>query len=256
MKNLARKGLDLDGIRRALRGDGEQGPTLEAFWPDFLEGYVKANREKFSSLRSRKSIYRHHFQPWYGLPLSAITDQEVQKPKGRLADRKPKTVNNVLTCLSTVLKAAVAWDRLAEMPCSIRLLKVDNSRGGQAAPNELVRDYATRRPRMSRRHGTALEFTVHPDTSRFALVGVGARGTSRSLRFAVSDCGPLGSRRVKASPREVGARPHPLLVVSAFRSQHCRNIRDSAPRATEIAPARRCRAAVSCRRLEFRPREP
>jgi len=128
VKNLARKGLDLDGIRRALRGDGEQGPTLEAFWPDFLEGHVKANREKFSSLRSRKSIYRHHFQPWYGLPLSAITDQEVQKLKDRLTDRKPKTVNNVLTCLSTVLKAAVAWDRLAEMPCSIRLLKVDTSR--------------------------------------------------------------------------------------------------------------------------------
>jgi integrase len=103
-------------------------PTLAAFWPEFMEGYVKANREKHSSVRTRESIYREHFAHWYDLPLSAITDEEVQKLKARLADRAPKTVNNVLTCLSAVLKTAVEWKRLDAMPCRIRIVKVDTRR--------------------------------------------------------------------------------------------------------------------------------
>lgn len=125
VKALARQGLDLEAIRRALQGTKEEGPTLESFWPDFVEGYAKANREKYSTLRSRESIYLAHLEPrWGTLPLSAITDEEVQKLKGALADRSPKTVNNVLVCLSVMLKAAVEWKRLAAMPCKIRLVKV------------------------------------------------------------------------------------------------------------------------------------
>lgn len=127
IRGLVRQGMDLDAIRRALRGQKVEGPTLREFWPDFIEGYVRANREKFSSLRSRESIYREHFAPWYDLPLSAITDEEVQKLKGRLSNRAAKTTNNVLTCLSVVLKTAVAWKRLGAMPCSIKLVKVDTA---------------------------------------------------------------------------------------------------------------------------------
>jgi integrase len=102
----------------------QQAPTLAEFWPDFVEGYVNANRGKFSSQRARESIFKTHFTPWHDLPLSAITDEEVQKLKGRLMDRSPKTTNNVLVCLSVVLKTAVEWNRLAAMPCRIRLVKV------------------------------------------------------------------------------------------------------------------------------------
>lgn len=125
VKALARQGLDLEAIRRALKGTKEEGPTLASFWPDFIQGYANANREKYSTVRSRQSIYDAHLLPrWGTLPLSSITDEEVQKLKGALADRSPKTVNNVLVCLSVLLKAAVEWRRLAAMPCRIRLVKV------------------------------------------------------------------------------------------------------------------------------------
>ena len=38
-------------------------------------------------------------------------------------NRSPKTVNNVLTVLNTLLKQAVAWDVIETVPCTIRLLK-------------------------------------------------------------------------------------------------------------------------------------
>ena len=41
----------------------------------------------------------------------------------RLRLKAPKTVNNVLTVLNTLLKTAVEWDVIDRMPCSIRLLK-------------------------------------------------------------------------------------------------------------------------------------
>jgi integrase len=47
----------------------------------------------------------------------------VQRLKHRLAGRKPKTVNNVLTVLNTLLKKAVEWNVIAQMPCTIRQLK-------------------------------------------------------------------------------------------------------------------------------------
>jgi len=39
-----------------------------------------------------------------------------------LADRAPKTVNNVLTVLRTLLKKAVEWGELERLPCAIKLL--------------------------------------------------------------------------------------------------------------------------------------
>src|SRR5262245_56949131 len=39
-----------------------------------------------------------------------------------LADRAPKTVNNVLTVLSTLLKKAAEWGELGRLPCAIKLL--------------------------------------------------------------------------------------------------------------------------------------
>ena len=156
IRTLARQGLDLDGIRRALKGQDEEGPTLEKFWPDFIQGYVKANREKYSSLRTRESIYREHFKPWYALPLSAITDEKVQKLKGRLADRSPKTVNNVLVCLSVLLKTAVAWKRLRAMPCTINLVKVDTRR----VPEFYEEDEFERLVAAARNDGSEAELIV------------------------------------------------------------------------------------------------
>jgi integrase len=54
--------------------------------------------------------------------LDAITSEAVQRLKLALAHRAPKTVNNVLTVLSTLLKRAVEWGEVETMPCMIRLL--------------------------------------------------------------------------------------------------------------------------------------
>ena len=65
---------------------------------------------------------------WHLLPglgakrLDAITNEQVQKLKLAMAQRAPKTVNNVLTVLSTLLKKAVEWGDLDKLPCTIKLL--------------------------------------------------------------------------------------------------------------------------------------
>lgn len=113
----------------AKKQECEPAPTLGEFWPVFIEGHAKANREKSSSLRARESIYRTHLAPrWADKPLDAITAEEVQKLKGSLSGLAAKTVNNVLVCLSVVLKTAVEWNRLATLPCRIRLVKVDKGK--------------------------------------------------------------------------------------------------------------------------------
>jgi integrase len=55
--------------------------------------------------------------------LDEVTDAEVQALKARLKGRSPKTVNNVLVTLNTLLTAAVEWGVLERLPCRIRLLK-------------------------------------------------------------------------------------------------------------------------------------
>ena len=55
--------------------------------------------------------------------LDAITTEDVQRLKRALENRSPKTVNNVLTVLNTLLKQAVAWDVIETVPCTVRLLK-------------------------------------------------------------------------------------------------------------------------------------
>ena len=42
--------------------------------------------------------------------------------KGRLHRKAPKTVNNVLAVLNTLLKVAVEWDVIDRLPCTVRLL--------------------------------------------------------------------------------------------------------------------------------------
>ena len=56
--------------------------------------------------------------------LDAITTQHVERLKFELRGKAPKTVNNVLTCFSKLLKVAVEWDELERMPCVVRLLKI------------------------------------------------------------------------------------------------------------------------------------
>ncbi len=98
-------------------------PTLEAFAPRFVDGHARANRHKPSGIAGVESILKWHLIPTLGPKrLDAITNEQVQRLKLALSERAPKTVNNVLTVLSTLLKKAVEWGELERLPCAIKLL--------------------------------------------------------------------------------------------------------------------------------------
>ena len=100
-------------------------PTLEEFKPRYIEGYAKANRQKPSGVDSKESLLRNHLIPAMGdLELDEIVDERVQQLKYRMKGKHPKTVNNALTTLNTLLKVAVRWKVIDKMPCTIELLKV------------------------------------------------------------------------------------------------------------------------------------
>jgi hypothetical protein len=71
-------------------------PTFSVFWPRFLDGYARANRQKPSGIAAKETIGRVHLQPHFGAKrLDAITTEQVQHLKHALTDCAPKTVNNV-----------------------------------------------------------------------------------------------------------------------------------------------------------------
>ena len=100
-------------------------PTLKEFAPRFLDGHARANRQKPSGIAAKETILNVHLIPLLGSKrLDAITNEDVQRLKGELKDKAPKTVNNVLAVLGVLLKKAVEWGVLERLPCSIRLLPV------------------------------------------------------------------------------------------------------------------------------------
>jgi integrase len=101
-------------------------PTLRAFAPRFLDGHARAYRQKPSGIAAKEAILRVYLLPAFGhRRLDTIRTEDVQRLKGRLQTKSPKTVNNILAVLSVLLKKAVEWDVLDRMPRTIKLLPVD-----------------------------------------------------------------------------------------------------------------------------------
>jgi integrase len=89
-----------------------------------MDGHARANREKPSGINHKDGILRVHLVPQLGTRrLDAISNEDVQQLKHTLRDRAPKTVNNILTVLNTLLKKAIEWNVIDRMPCMVRLLK-------------------------------------------------------------------------------------------------------------------------------------
>lgn len=106
-------------------------PTLETFAPRFVDGHARANRHKPSDIAATESILKWHLIPTLGARrLDAITNEQVQRMKLALAHRAPKTVNNVLTVLSTLLKKAVEWGELERLPCANKCCPIRKRRWG------------------------------------------------------------------------------------------------------------------------------
>jgi integrase len=53
--------------------------------------------------------------------------EDVQRLKRELEAKAPKTVDNILTVLSVLLKKAVEWEVIDHMPCAIKLLSIHKS---------------------------------------------------------------------------------------------------------------------------------
>src|SRR5262249_49158415 len=100
-------------------------PTLEQFAPRFLDGHARANQQKPGGIAHKDTVLRVHLLPQLGHKrLDTISTEDVQRLKQHLSTKKPKTVNNVLTVIGTLLKKAIEWGVIGAMPCVVRLLKV------------------------------------------------------------------------------------------------------------------------------------
>ena len=78
-----------------------------------------------SGVAAKETILKVHLVPLLGAKrLDAVSNEDIQRLKSRLRDRAPKTVNNVLTVLNTMLKKGVEWGAIERVPCAIRLLPV------------------------------------------------------------------------------------------------------------------------------------
>jgi integrase len=104
-------------------------PTLSEFASRFLEEHAVANRQKPGGIASKETILRVHLVPALGnKKLDAIKNEDVQRLKWTLREKSVKTVNNMLTVLNVLLKKALEWDVIEQMPCAIKMLPV----GGRA----------------------------------------------------------------------------------------------------------------------------
>ncbi len=99
-------------------------PTLRDFQQRFIDEHPVANRHKPSGIAQKETVFRVHLIPSLGdTRLDEISNEDVQRLKHALREKSVKTVNNVLTVLSTTLKKAVEWNVIERMPCTVRLLK-------------------------------------------------------------------------------------------------------------------------------------
>ena len=100
-------------------------PTLEQFAPRFLDGHARANRQKASGIAAKEMIVRVHLAPALGAKaLDSITNEDVQRLKHHLLNKAPKTVNNILTVLSVMLKKGVEWGVIERVPCTVKVLPI------------------------------------------------------------------------------------------------------------------------------------
>ncbi len=99
-------------------------PTFAEFVPRYLADHVRANREKPSTQIAKQQVCASHLIPAFGrLRLDEITIEDVQRLKLALADRSPKTLNNVLAIFNTVLTVAEQWGVIEGIPVKAKWVK-------------------------------------------------------------------------------------------------------------------------------------
>jgi integrase len=105
-----------------------EAPTLAEFCQRWMAEYVVANRLKPSTVYNKQQLIRHYLLPALGeARIDAITEADVQRLKARFAEQRASSVNNILTCLSSILKSAVEWGVIEALP-RIRPLRKEPAR--------------------------------------------------------------------------------------------------------------------------------
>src|SRR5205814_116795 len=96
-------------------------PTLAEFETRFVQEFAVANRQKPSTIASKKTILKKYLVPQLGRKrLDEIKHEDVQRLKAKLVHLNPKTVNCVLTVLSKLLKVAVEWQVMEIQPVTVK----------------------------------------------------------------------------------------------------------------------------------------
>ena len=151
---LLRKGKPVPAVTPAPR---KEVPTLREFAPRFLDEYCRANRQKPSGVDAKDRVLKRHLLPRLGdRPLDQIRNEDIQQLKATFAGYEPKTVNNVLSVLSKLLKIAVEWDVIERVPCRFGLLKVERKELGFYEATQYVRLVEGARDRDPRIHAMVL----------------------------------------------------------------------------------------------------
>src|SRR5262245_3325228 len=78
-------------------------PTLETFWPRFLDGYPRANRQKPSGIAAKETIGHVHLIPVLGgNRWIQIRTEILRQMKNHPKDRAPKPVNTGRPCTNVM----------------------------------------------------------------------------------------------------------------------------------------------------------
>ena len=157
-----------EGGQRELLLHGPKTERRCPHWKSLRRGSLGdtrvANRQKPSGIAAKESILRVHLIPDFGLRRSTRLATKKYGAEAPLHLKSPKTMNNVLNVLDVMLKQAVAWGMLDNVPCTIRLVRVPRTvvgisrlrgiRGAGGRPRKRIgpRSYLDR---PSRRRGGA-----------------------------------------------------------------------------------------------------
>jgi integrase len=100
-------------------------PILDKFFERFISDHCEANQHKPSGIATKKWLYGAHLSVLKTKQLNDIDEAAIARLKGELAEKglKPKTVNNILSLVSSILAMAAEWGIIEKAP-RIRLVKV------------------------------------------------------------------------------------------------------------------------------------
>lgn len=116
----------LDLVKNGRKVEKPLAPLLREFWPRYLESYCEANKQKPSTIQSKKETFEYRILPLLGEKrLDEIGEEDVQRLKAEMKDLKAKTINNVVCILVKALKVAVKWKVIPVMPVQTEQLKTD-----------------------------------------------------------------------------------------------------------------------------------